>query len=466
MGDIEIPNIEIVDVSLLKVDGKNPNVLPKEKLEALKKNIKRFGFIIPIITNKDYLVADGEHRLIVAKELNMEKVPIIKLPIEEVDRRILRQVLNKLKGEHKTRLDIEEYLRIKDENGLQDLIELTADKNILNLLKKDEFNQNYKGTKLSDDFIVPPFSILDARKGFWQNRKREWLENIRTISDTREGVLGNNWLISHINKGTSIFDPVLAEIIYKWFCPEKGTILDPFAGEATKGIVAGILGFNYFGIDIRKEQIDTNLQELKNNGLDTEQIRYTTGNGKDTNTLFEGEADLIFTSPPYFDLELYSAEKDDLSDRQTYKEFIKDYKEIIKNSCKRLKNDRFAVYKVGEIRDKKGNYRNFVSHTIEAFEEAGLKYYNEIVLILPVSSLSLRARRPFEASRKIGKEHQNILVFKKGEPEITKDKIKKIEKETLNFYKDEINEIISAFAEKQQTEEKHEKILVFYKEND
>ena len=29
--------------------------------------------------------------------------------------------------------------------------------------------------KLTDTFIVPPFSVLDARQGYWQERKRAWL---------------------------------------------------------------------------------------------------------------------------------------------------------------------------------------------------------------------------------------------------------------------------------------------------
>lgn len=29
--------------------------------------------------------------------------------------------------------------------------------------------------KLSDKFIVPPFSVLDARAGYWQDRKRAWI---------------------------------------------------------------------------------------------------------------------------------------------------------------------------------------------------------------------------------------------------------------------------------------------------
>ena len=55
---------------------------------------------------------------------------------------------------------------------------------------------------------------------------------------------------------TSIFDPALCEVLYKWFCPDKGKILDPFAGGSVRGIVANFLGYEYTGIDIRKEQID------------------------------------------------------------------------------------------------------------------------------------------------------------------------------------------------------------------
>jgi len=109
MQDIQIPEIEMIPIDDLKVDGKNPNKMTSEQERALDANIKKYGFIIPIITNKDLLIADGEHRWKRAKALGMKVVPVIRLPLEEVDRRILRQVLNKLRGEHDVRMDLEEY---------------------------------------------------------------------------------------------------------------------------------------------------------------------------------------------------------------------------------------------------------------------------------------------------------------------------------------------------------------------
>ena len=29
--------------------------------------------------------------------------------------------------------------------------------------------------KLNDTFIVPPFSVLDTKQGYWQKRKKYWL---------------------------------------------------------------------------------------------------------------------------------------------------------------------------------------------------------------------------------------------------------------------------------------------------
>lgn len=46
---------------------------------------------------------------------------------------------------------------------------------------------------------------------------------------------------------TSIFDPVLCELVYRWFSPESGTVLDPFAGGSVRGIVASKLGGNTLG---------------------------------------------------------------------------------------------------------------------------------------------------------------------------------------------------------------------------
>ena len=125
-------------------------------------------------------------------------------------------------------------------------------------------------------------------------------------------------------------------------------------------------------------------------------------------------ADMVFSCPPYADLERYSDDPLDLS-TMAYADFRTAYFEIIAKACARLVPDSFACFVVGEVRDKNGAYIDFVGDTVQAFRNAGLAYYNEAILITAAGSLPIRAGKQFSASRKLGKTHQNILVFLKGD---------------------------------------------------
>ena len=217
--------------------------------------------------------------------------------------------------------------------------------------------------------------------------------------------------------GTSVFDPVLCELAYRWFSPPGGVVLDPFAGGSVRGIVAHRLGRQYVGVELSEPQVAANVAQA---------ATITPGNAPvwivgDSSNIAEltadhltGPVDFVFSCPPYADLEVYSDDARDLS-TMPYEDFIAAYRRIVAASVDLLAPDRFACFVVGDVRDKKGNYRNFVSHTIQAFEDAGAHLYNDAVLITAVGSLPIRAGRQFESGRKLGKTHQNVLVFVKGD---------------------------------------------------
>lgn len=123
----------------------------------------------------------------------------------------------------------------------------------------------------------------------------------------------------------------------------------------------------------------------------------------------------MFSCPPYGDLEVYSDNPADLS-AQPHETFLANYRAIIAAAVAKLKPDRFAAFVVGDFRCKKGFYRNFVGETVAAFEAAGARFYNEAILVTAVGSLPVRVGKQFKAGRKLGKTHQNILVFVKGDP--------------------------------------------------
>lgn len=268
---------------------------------------------------------------------------------------------------------------------------------------------------LIERFVVPPFSVLDTKQGYWQDRKRQWLELTGNLSETRDGEFGTvsggkESLFGSINNGTSNFDPVLAEIIFKWFAPKGGRILDPFGGEQTKGVVAGELGLEYEAVEFRADQVELNNSKT----AQYPHVHYTTGDSNNISKLIKARGfDLCFTSPPYYDLEVYS--KDDMSALGTYEEFMEQYENIFSQCVDMLGEDAFVVVKICEIRDKKtGIYRNFVGDNIAMFRRFGLAYYNEIILCNAIGTAAVRANNCMR-TRKVCKVHQNVLVFYKGD---------------------------------------------------
>lgn len=323
---------------------------------------------------------------------------------------------------------------------------------LLNKSDGTESSEQIIPASLKESFIFPPFSILDTRSGVWQERKRKWLSLGFNSQETREDVeliakSGQSTGIyelrnkmrdmlqrepewdeileyakkkgMHVYEGASIFDPVLCELSYRWFCTDGGRILDPFAGGSVRGIVAGVLGYQYEGIDLRLDQVEANRKQAQL--LSLIDVNWHAG---DSNSVLDEvefkDIDFVYSCPPYAYLEKYSEDPNDLSN-MTYEDFKDVYFSIIKKSVSQLKDDRFACFVVGDIRDKKGFYENFVSDTIQAFEDAGARLYNEIILVNVVGSLAIRVRRQFNGGRKVGKMHQNVLVFYKGDPKKIKE---------------------------------------------
>jgi DNA modification methylase len=220
--------------------------------------------------------------------------------------------------------------------------------------------------------------------------------------------------ILDVGSGTSIFDPVLCEVAYRWFCPPGGTVLDPFAGGSVRGIVASRLGRRYVGIELREEQVAANMAQLYL--ADGPKPQWRVGDAREiARHAADVEADLVFSCPPYWNLERYSDDPADLSNMGR-EEFFAAYGAIIRDALARLRDDRFAVWVVGDVRAEDGGYVNLPGRTVEAFEAAGARFYNDAILVTAVGSLPVRAGRQFDISRKLGRTHQNVMVFVKGDP--------------------------------------------------
>lgn len=413
--------IEKINISEITEYENNAKLHPREQIEQIKKSIQEFGNNDPIAIDENNVIIEGHGRYKALKELGFDEVEVIRLShMSEEQKRAYILVHNKLTMNSDFDIDI---LQLE----LDDIEDI--DMSDFGFEPEDDFKtteqkvreNDYSGS-LVDDFIIMPQSIFDTRQGIWQNRKREWLDLGIKSEVGREGNLTFAKSMNTASlSGTSIFDPVLCEIGYTWFTPHEGSkIIDPFAGGSVRGIVAERLGHEYTGIDLREEQIDANFDNAREIGIDLDKVNWICDDSKNVDRYIQDEsADLIFACPPYFDLEVYSDNENDISN-MGYDEFCEIYSDILKKFAKKLKNNRFAIVTISDVRDKKGFYRDLTGVTKRAFESAGVMFYNDIVLINVLGSGAMRARKQMNSSRKVIRSHQSVLVFFKGDPKTIK----------------------------------------------
>ena len=683
------------------------NPRKNQPVDEVAESIAEFGFASPIVARAACrTIIAGHTRLKAAHKLGLTTVPVRLLDVTK------EQALRLMLSDNRLAM-----LAAWDDEGLAALLrELDDDVALpgfddgeLQALSQDQpSDSEAQGINLVDTFGVPTFSVLDAKQGYWRERKRQW---IRWLGDSSEGraqelVNFSDSISVQNTSNTSVFDPVLTELSLRWFCPQGGLVLDPFAGGSVRGLVSARLGRKYFGIDIRAEQIKANearwaeiqqskakgtqetavdspitnkaqLYSVSNpdeltpverhgnfwvkrddcfvyNGTNGNKVRSTlkialkenavglvgvgsrhspqitrvarvaqalgipcrvhVPKGKDTPEIvdcresgaevirhpagynsvikkraaddaeksgwtlvpFAGEskitiacvqaqfsnvakmlskvnrivvpvgsgmtlagvlqalkkagdtetpvlgvrvggnpepfldrwapagwrdrvqivksklkysqhaplvqlesvtldpvyeakcipflqlndllwvvgirdnspsaklindelmlppiwmqgdsrnlnqilpsnykADFLLTCPPYFDLEVYSDDPADISNAPNgYQGFLTAYQDLLHKACERLRENRFAVIVIGDVRDKKGFYRGLVSDTIKIVTDCGLHLYNDAVLAISIASASMRAPRYFQSSRKLANVHQRVLVFYKGE---------------------------------------------------
>lgn len=72
-------NIELVNISDLTPYEKNTRIHRKYQIDQIKESIKEFGFTNPLLVTRDNTLIAGHGRLMAAKELHFEQVPVIRL---------------------------------------------------------------------------------------------------------------------------------------------------------------------------------------------------------------------------------------------------------------------------------------------------------------------------------------------------------------------------------------------------
>lgn len=210
----------------------------------------------------------------------------------------------------------------------------------------------------------------------------------------------------------SVFPAPLVEwIILRYGGPEGGRILDAFAGGPPRALVASIMGYQYVGFDVRQEQIDENMKILNRLGL-ADDVSYVHGDGTKLKGSKE-EFDLALTCPPYFNVEVYSDQKDDISSFATYDEFNFAMARCAATHYPLMKSGAFVCITVGNFRDKKsGELIDFRSDTVRNFQEAGFLFWQDVILSKNFGSAAKRSTNAWKGQKLVAR-HEHLLVFRK-----------------------------------------------------
>jgi len=405
--------MEIIELPIKSIFPYKNNPRHNDKaVEFVANSLRQFGWKQPIVIDEKYEIVAGHTRWKAAKMLGMETVPCVMaddLTPEQVQ--AYRLADNKTAEMADWDFDLLEQELNEIDPAMFDMADFGF---FQNADLPDVESEEETHTTLTDKFVVPPFSILDTRQGYWQERKKIWKKKIGDNGQARDvEVLGSSLQKYNNEKyeDASILDPVLCEITCKWFLPHCGNTFDVFAGDTVFGYVSAFLGNNFTGIELRQEQCDFNQKAV--NGLNA---NYICDDGRNVlQYIDEDSQDLLFSCPPYFDLEVYSNLKNDASNQKSYEEFYTILDIAFSNAIHCLKKDRFAVIVCGDVRDKKtGFYYNFPEDIKKTFQKNGMSLYNEMILVDVIGTARLRVNKYME-SRKIAKVHQNVLVFYKGD---------------------------------------------------
>ena len=371
-------NIVYKPIKELKPYKKNAKKHSKEQVEQIANSIKEFGFTQPVIIDKHNSVVAGHGRILGAKKVGLKQVPTVCLEdLTEEQIKAYRLVDNKLNESEWDYSLLDEELENLTEDidmnlfGFDEDVDLTEDGEIEVEVKDDTikyFSDEQIIKQALDDFT--PFksleqfvsSIIDKPTAMYQfNRLCQGYNdgyNISLLFNPHRLATGtkkseqsiyqalnkngtykkqlfrfmikvqNKFVTKHnyfkfVGLGcggvqyVNEFQPYLARDIYRTYCKDGYTILDPCAGWGGRTIGLASCMFKnikYLATDPSKKTYN-GLLELKDFLGLGKNFKYKNVPFEDLN-IKENSIDFCFTSPPYYDTEHYSDDSE-----QSYKRY-------------------------------------------------------------------------------------------------------------------------------------------------
>ena len=172
--------VERRKVSDLTPYARNSRTHSDEQVAQIAASIKEWGWTTPVLIEPDGGIIAGHGRVMAAQRLGIAEVPcMVADGWSEAQKRAYIIADNKLAlnagwDDEMLRVEFAELEGLGFDLGLTGFVGLELEALMPSDLPGEGDNAGSTAS-LADRFGIPPFSVLNAREGWWQGRKRAWL---------------------------------------------------------------------------------------------------------------------------------------------------------------------------------------------------------------------------------------------------------------------------------------------------
>jgi hypothetical protein len=188
--DIVAERVERRATASLVPYARNSRDHDEEQIDGLMAAFRYYGFTIPVLVDEADGIIAGHGRIMAAERLAMPEVPVI-VARGWSEEKIRAYVIWDNRSAEQARWNLPNLkLELKALDGagfdlaltgfaLDDLPALELSLGLPSGGGQDgdaaDAGRNQGAGSLAERFGVPPFSVLNAREGWWQDRKRTWI---------------------------------------------------------------------------------------------------------------------------------------------------------------------------------------------------------------------------------------------------------------------------------------------------
>lgn len=213
----------------------------------------------------------------------------------------------------------------------------------------------------------------------------------------------------------SVMAAELVDFVAKYYSRRGKVYLDPFAGHGVRMQVAWRLGMPYYAMDASAAYVDYShavAERLLAENDDTPLVVVRGDSRTPTDEIADGIGDFSFTSPPYWDVEYYGPEPEQLGTvGVSYDEFIVGMRDVYEQWHRKFKPGAWVVLNVNDLR-RDGRFYAYHADLITELSTVGYELHDTWIVEGLVAQLPRAFAVSFNLKRIAPKVHEYLLVFR------------------------------------------------------